>query len=78
MKDFYQKPLQVNKKHDNIKHPEHYTEGIEMWDYAMSHNLDFFEGNVLKYITRWRQKGGVEDLKKAKAYLDKLIENNDK
>tara|TARA_R110002051_G_scaffold324985_2_gene424971 strand:- start:3028 stop:3243 length:216 start_codon:yes stop_codon:yes gene_type:complete len=67
----------VNKKHDNVKHPEHYTEGIEMWDYAMSHNLDFFEGNVLKYITRWRHKGGIEDLRKAKAYLDKLIKNNE-
>ena len=77
MKDFYQKKLQVNKKHDSVKHPEHYTEGIEMWDYAMSHNLDFFEGNILKYITRWKHKGGVEDLRKAKAYLDKLIKNNE-
>ena len=59
---------------DHIKHPEHYTQGIEMWDYAMSHNLDFFEGNVLKYVTRWKHKGGVEDLLKAKQYLDKLIE----
>lgn len=45
-----------------------------MWDYAMSHNLDFFEGNVLKYVTRWKHKGGVEDLLKAKQYLNKLIE----
>jgi hypothetical protein len=45
-----------------------------MWDYAYSHNLDFFEGNVVKYVTRWRHKNGVQDLYKAKEYLDKLID----
>lgn len=48
-----------------------------MWDYAHSHDLDFFEGNVIKYVTRWRTKNGLEDLKKAKQYLDKLIEHNE-
>ena len=47
-----------------------------MWDYAKSHNLDFFEGNVIKYVTRWRHKNGIEDLLKAKQYLDKLIEHD--
>tara|TARA_R100001230_G_C5680211_1_gene186926 strand:+ start:1898 stop:2104 length:207 start_codon:yes stop_codon:yes gene_type:complete len=63
---------------DNVKHPEHYTQGIEMWEYASSHNLDFFEGNIIKYVTRWKHKNGIEDLLKAKQYLDKLIENNKK
>jgi hypothetical protein len=62
---------------DAVKHPKHYTKGIEMWDYAHSHNLDFFEGNVIKYVTRWRTKNGLEDLRKAKQYLDKLIEHNE-
>ena len=57
-----------------VKRPKHYNEGIEMWDYAFSHNLDFFEGNIVKYVTRWKHKNGVEDLSKAKQYLDKLIE----
>ena len=57
-----------------VKPPKHYNEGIEMWDYAFSHNLDFFEGNIVKYVTRWKHKNGVEDLLKAKQYLDKLIE----
>ena len=57
-----------------VKHPKHYNEGIEMWDYAFSHNLDFFGGNIVKYVTRWKHKNGVEDLLKAKQYLDKLIE----
>ena len=49
-----------------------------MWEYAKSHNLDFFEGNIIKYVTRWRQKNGIEDLLKAKQYLDKLIEHETK
>ena len=57
-----------------VKHPKHYNHGIEMWDYAYSHNLDFFEGNIVKYVTRWKDKNGIEDLYKAKQYLDKLIE----
>ena len=62
---------------ERVVHPSHYNRGIEMWDYAYSHKLDFFEGNVVKYVTRWRDKNGIEDLKKAKQYLDKLIELNE-
>ena len=58
---------------EKVKHPTHYNKGIEMWDYAHSHNLSFFEGNIIKYVTRWKYKNGVEDLYKAKEYLDKLI-----
>ena len=61
-------------KTDNIRHPKHYTRGIEMWEYAHSQDLDFFEGNIIKYVTRWKDKNGIEDLLKAKQYLDKLIE----
>ena len=67
-----------NRKSDPVNHPEHYTQGIEMWEYSYSHNLSFFEGNIIKYVTRWKHKGGLEDLKKAKAYLDKLIEHTEK
>ena len=49
-----------------------------MWDYAHSQKLDFFEGNIVKYVTRWRHKNGLQDLLKAKTYLDKLIELNHK
>jgi hypothetical protein len=61
------------KKIERVNHPSHYNRGIEMWDYAHSHKLDFFEGNIVKYVTRWKDKNGIEDLKKAKQYLDKLI-----
>lgn len=53
----------------------HYkNKSIQPWDYIAANNLGYFEGNAIKYISRWRDKGGVEDLKKAKHYIDKLIE----
>ena len=53
----------------------HYkTQAIQPWDYVAANGLGFFEGNVVKYVTRWRDKGGVEDLRKARHYIDKLIE----
>ena len=53
----------------------HYKDrDIQPWDYIAANGLGYFEGNVVKYVSRWRHKGGVEDLKKARHYLDKLIE----
>ncbi len=55
--------------------PGHYTDKpMQPWDYIIANNLNYLEGNVVKYVSRWRQKGGVEDLRKAKHYLEKLIE----
>ncbi len=54
--------------------PDHYKDGIETWDYIASHKMDYIQGNIIKYVTRFRKKNGLEDLKKAKAYLDKLIQ----
>jgi len=54
---------------------QHYKgKAIEPWDYVAANNLGFFEGNAIKYLTRWRDKGGIEDLKKAQHYIQKLIE----
>ena len=53
----------------------HYKKsGIEPIQYIMENKLDFCEGNVVKYITRWKFKDGVADLQKARHYLDFLIE----
>ena len=53
----------------------HYKEfAIEPVIYIHANGLDFFEGNVIKYITRWRRKNGVLDLEKAKHYIELLIE----
>lgn len=56
----------------------HYKgKGIQPIEYILANNLGFCEGNVVKYITRWKDKGGIEDLKKIKHYCDFLIENED-
>ncbi len=47
---------------------------IQPWDAIHAWGLGFFSGNVVKYVARHREKNGVEDLKKARHYLDKLIE----
>lgn len=59
---------------DLINHPSHYTKGIECWDYIVSHGLGYLEGNIIKYVTRYRFKDGLKDLRKAAAYLNRLIE----
>lgn len=63
--------------------PSHYKElAIDPLEY-MSVNftneayMGFLEGNILKYVTRYKMKNGVEDLKKARYYLDLLIERQE-
>ena len=54
----------------------HYkSKGIQPIEYIFANNIGFAEGNVIKYVSRWKDKGGVEDLKKARHYLDLLIES---
>ena len=66
---------------DPVNHPTHYTQGgiecIEAIRASMppSGFQDYCKGNVLKYIWRWRDKGGVEDLAKAQVYLTWLIDS---
>lgn len=58
--------------------PAHYKAGnIQVWDFIVDQGLDFLEGNVVKYVCRWRKKDGIKDLMKAKAYIEKLIEINE-
>jgi len=47
---------------------------VQPWDFIAANGLGFFEGNCIKYICRWRTKGGIQDLEKARHYLDKLLE----
>lgn len=68
---------------DNVKSPDHYTKGgIETIDYIKAklspeEFADYCKGNVLKYVSRESDKGGTEDLKKARVYLDWLIESSE-
>jgi hypothetical protein len=53
----------------------HYADNpIQPWDYIVANGLGYLEGNIIKYTTRWRQKGGVDDLRKVIHYAEKLIE----
>lgn len=47
---------------------------IQPFEYIHANGLQFAEGCVVKYVSRWRAKGGIEDLKKARHFLDLLIE----
>ena len=58
--------------------PDYYSKyEVKPIDFIVDNNIPFAEGNIVKYVVRWRQKNGVEDLKKARVYLDKLIELDD-
>lgn len=70
-----------DKLENNVNHPSHYQSknGLEAIDVmeAFTENLTGAEAvntsNVLKYICRWKNKNGLEDLKKAQWYLNRLI-----
>jgi hypothetical protein len=54
---------------------DHYMgKSIQPWDYIIANDLGYLEGNIVKYVSRWKDKGGVNDLRKAQHYLAKLIE----
>lgn len=65
---------------NNVNHPTHYNSGgiecIAGIKASMSRDAycGFLKGNVIKYVFRYEKKNGLEDLKKAKVYLDWLIE----
>lgn len=48
--------------------------GIQPAEYVHANRIPYLEGSVIYYVSRWRDKGGIEDLKKAKHTLDLLIE----
>ena len=53
----------------------HYSDlAIEPIEFITANNLGFCEGNVIKYVSRWKVKNGIEDLEKERWYIDFLIE----
>jgi hypothetical protein len=72
------KQLEALKANDVQVAGTHYkNKSIQPWDYIVDNNLGYLEGNIVKYVSRWKDKGGLDDLKKARHYLDKLIEVQD-
>lgn len=58
---------------------DHYKSmAIQPIEYIQANKLRFIEGNIVKYISRWREKNGIEDLKKIKHYVEFLIEEEGK
>ena len=55
--------------------PAYYKKGkIEVTDFIIDQQLSFIEGNIIKYVTRYKDKSGIQDLRKCRWYIDKLIE----
>jgi len=53
---------------------DHYRyHAIQPIEYIHANGIPFAEGNIIKYVTRWRDKGGIKDLEKARHYIDLLI-----
>ena len=59
----------------NIISPDYYKRGnIEVTDFILDQSMSFLEGNIVKYLVRHKEKSGIDDLRKARWYLNKLIE----
>jgi len=64
----------MNEANKNQVGGDHYRTEIQHWDYVWANNLDYFQAQITKYVTRWKKKNGIQDLLKAKHFLDKYIE----
>lgn len=53
---------------------DHYKTTIQPVEYIHANDIGFCEGNVIKYVSRWKKKNGLADLEKAKHYLELLIQ----
>lgn len=56
--------------------PSYYGTGFDVIDFCQKNKLDFMQGNVIKYVTRYKEKNGKEDLLKAREYIDRIIKEN--
>jgi hypothetical protein len=66
---------EVTRAKDTQVGGSHYTKcGIQPYEYTLANGLGGLEHTIVKYVTRWQDKGGVEDLRKARHTLDYLIE----
>lgn len=68
----------ISKYANTPINPKHYNDpGSDVIKFCMDNNLDFMQGNIVKYIVRYKQKNGIEDLKKTAEYLRRLIEREE-
>ncbi len=71
---------EIELKTEDLEKPKRYNKRgkLECWDVILDQQMNFLEGNIVKYVWRYKEKNGVEDLKKAKIYLEKLISEIEK
>jgi len=67
-------PFEHCARRNQPETPEHYDMAIQPQDYIRQNGLGWEAGNVIKYVTRYRHKGGQADLRKALDYLHKLMQ----
>ena len=73
---FYCNEIENIENVDKIK-PKHYPNKIDVIDFCQANNVGFNEGNIIKYIVRYKDKNGLEDLLKAQEYLKRLIKHHE-
>ena len=64
----------IGKANDVQFGGDHYQIPIQPWDYIIANNIGYLEGTAIKYLSRWKRKNGLQDLYKAKHFIEKLIE----
>ena len=67
----------MNELKKQVAGDHHVKLAIQPVQYITENNLTYLQGNVIKYVTRYKDKNGLQDLQKAKHYIDMLIELED-
>lgn len=81
LRNNFPQPVAANDKQESVANNrqvdgDHYKKygNLQPWDVIVAWNLGYLDGTALKYIARWRDKGGINDIKKAIHFLEKFIE----
>jgi Protein of unknwon function (DUF3310) len=69
--------MKANERQVSGDHYRRNGADLQHWDLVCLFHWDYFQGQVIKYVMRWKDKNGPEDLKKAAHFLQKYIEEND-
>lgn len=68
----------MSKANDRQEGGTHYRKmAIQPWDFILANGIGFCEGNAIAYLCRWKDKHGIEDLRKAAHFIQKLIETEE-
>lgn len=68
------RPSKPNANDSQVGGSHYKNKAIQPWDFIIANNIGFLDGNAITYLTRWQEKGGIDDLKKAIHFIEKLIE----